>query len=106
MKTYMVVQPTRLHLLPDKSFLGASSDGKILCRSTDTCCYSCLEIKCPYSIKDTIKIELTPMEIAEHFPDFLPAVHGYYVQVQGEMAILGVEQCDFVVYSSGGQDFG
>ena len=46
------------------------------------------------------------MEIAEQFPDFLPADHGYYVQVQGEMAILGVERCDFVVYSSGGQDFG
>jgi len=108
----MVVQPTGLHLLPEKSFLGASSDGKILCRSTDTCCYGCLEIKCPYSIKGAITIELTPMEIAEQFPDFfmkkgsddllhLPTDHSYYAQVQGEMAILGVEWCDFVVYSNG-----
>ena len=31
----------------------------------------------------------------------LPIDLGYYVQVQGEMAILGVEWCDFVVYSNG-----
>lgn len=108
----MVVQPTGLHLLPEKSFLGASSDGKILCKSVDTCCYGCLEIKCPYSIKGTVTIELTPYEIADKFPEFfmkkgsdgllhLPADHGYYTQVQGEMAILGVEWCDFVVYSNG-----
>ena len=66
----MVVQPTGLHLLPDKSFLGASSDGKILCKSVDTCCYGCLEIKCPYSIKGIVTIELTPLEIAEQFLEF------------------------------------
>ena len=27
--------------------------------------------------------------------------HTYYAQVQGEMAILGVQWCDFVVYSNG-----
>ena len=31
----------------------------------------------------------------------LPTNHPYYVQVQGEMAILNVEWCDFVVYSKG-----
>ena len=76
----MVVEPTGLHFLPDKSFLGASSDGKILCKSVDTCCYGCLTI------------ELTPLEIAEQFPEFfmkkgsdgllhLPTEHGYYAQV-------------------------
>ena len=61
----MVVQLAGLHLLSDKSFLGASSDWKVLCKSVDTCCYGCLEIKCPYSIKGTVTIELTPYEIAE-----------------------------------------
>ena len=28
--------------------------------------------------------------------------HPYYAQVQGEMAILNVEWCNFVVYSNGG----
>ena len=27
-----------LHLMPEKSFLGASSDGKVVCTSVDTCC--------------------------------------------------------------------
>jgi len=31
----------------------------------------------------------------------LPEKHPYYAQVQGEMAILNVEWCDFVVYSNG-----
>ena len=31
----------------------------------------------------------------------LPKKHRYYAQVQGEMAILNVEWCDFVVYSKG-----
>ena len=32
---------------------------------------------------------------------YLPRGHVYYAQVQGQMAILGVEWCDFVVYSGG-----
>ena len=31
----------------------------------------------------------------------LPETHPYYAQVQGEMAILNVEWCDFVVFSNG-----
>ena len=31
----------------------------------------------------------------------LPETHQYYAQVQGEMATLNVEWCDFVVYSNG-----
>ena len=30
----------------------------------------------------------------------LPIDHGYYAQVQGEMAILGIEWCHCVVYSN------
>lgn len=109
----MVFEPTGLHLLPEKSYLGASSDGKLLCTSVDTCCYGCLEIKCPYSIDGTVTIALTPNEIAENFGKnffmqkgddgllHLPKSHSYYAQVQGEMAIMDVEWCDFVVYSNG-----
>ena len=55
------LQPTGLHLLPEKSFLGASSDGKI-CNSVDTCCYGCLEIKYPYSIKGLLLLNSLPMK--------------------------------------------
>ena len=108
----MVVEASGLHLLPDKSFIGASSDGKVLCRNADTCSRGCLEIKCPYSVDHHITISMTPTEIADTYPNFfmkkgadgllhLPQDHTYYTQVQGEMAVLGVEWCDFTVFSNG-----
>ena len=33
---------------------------------------------------------------------YLPSDHVYYLQVQEQIAIVGVEWCDFVVYSGGG----
>ena len=54
---------------------------------------------------------MSPTEIANKHPDFymkigddnllhLPPTHTYYAQVQGEMAVLDVEWCDFVVFSN------
>ena len=108
----MVVTPCGLQLMADKSYLGTSPDGLVLCTSVDTLCNDCLEIKCPYSIDGSVTVKLSPQCIAEKFGDkffmkcrrdgslYLPHDHVYYAQVQGEMAILGVEWCDFVVYSN------
>ena len=46
----MTVTPSGLHLMPSKSYLGASSDGLVLCSNVDTLCQGCMEVKCPYSI--------------------------------------------------------
>ena len=108
----MEFESAGLSLLPEKCYLGASSDGRLNCKSVDTCCIGCLEIKCPYSIKGSLTITLTPDEIADRYgKDFfmkrgedgllhLPTTHPYYAQVQGELAVLNVEWCDFVVYSN------
>ena len=68
-----------------------------------------MQVKCPYSIEKCVTIELTPTEIANAFGDnffmeigsdgglHLQHNHHYYAQVQGEIATLGVEWCDFVV---------
>lgn len=40
-------EPTGLHLLPEKCYLGASSDGKLLCTSVDTCFYGCWKLNAP-----------------------------------------------------------
>lgn len=105
----MLFEPTSLYLLPEKSYLGASADGKLLCTSVDTCCIGCLVIKCPYSIDGTLTISLTPDEISDKYGKkffmqrgedgllHLPEKHPYYAQVQDEMTILNVEWCDFVV---------
>ena len=55
--------------MPEKAFLGASSDGLVTCISVDTCCLGCLEIKCPYSIDKNVSIEMTPTAIADIFED-------------------------------------
>ena len=64
-----------------------------------------------YSINGHITVSMTPTKIADEHPDFfmkrdndgflrLPTSHAYYAQVQGEMALLDVEWCDFVVFSN------
>ena len=106
----MEVEASGLHLMSDRSFIGASSDGKVPCRNVDTCSRGCLEIKCPYSINGQVTVSMNPMEIANKHSDFymkigddnllhLPPSHTY-AQVQGEMAVLDVKWCDFVVFSN------
>ena len=67
----MEVEASSLHLMPDKSFIGASSDGKVLCRNLDTCNCRCIEVKCPYSINRQVTVSITPTEIADKHPAFL-----------------------------------
>ena len=79
----------------------------------DTFCIGCLKVKCSYSIEGNVTVQLTPDEIANKYGDkffmyrgdnsilHLPETHSYYAQVQGEMAILSLEWCDFVVFSTG-----
>ena len=96
-----------LHLMADKSYLGASPDGLVMCTSVDTFCNSYLEIKCPYNIDRSVTIELSPRCIAEKFGDkffikfrvdgSLHLPHDY-AQVQEKMAVIGVEWCDFITY--------
>ena len=62
-------------------------------------------------------MELSPQEIAEKYGDkfclakgsnnqlYLKMSHPYYAQIQGEMAILNVEWCNFVVFSKVGKIF-
>ena len=107
----MSVRETGLTLCPTMSYIGASVDGYVTCHSVDTCCCGALKIKCPFSIDNESVVHLTPQQIAERFGNrfcldkgedgvlHLNTSHSYYAQVQGEMAIMELEWCDFVVYS-------
>ena len=55
--------------MPEKAFLGTSSDGLVTCTTVDTSCLGCLEIKCPYSIDNNVIVEMTPAVIADKFGD-------------------------------------
>ncbi|XP_061190857.1 uncharacterized protein LOC133198978 [Saccostrea echinata] len=101
------VHPTGITLYSTHSFLGASSDGKVI-ENGDM---GLLEIKCPFSIKG---YNITQCEISEilelndrHFclemsssGPTLRKSHKFYAQVQGEMAIKSVPWVDFVVWTA------
>ena len=108
------VRHTGLTLSPEMPFLGASSDGVVTVQDGNCSSTGCLEIKCVFSIEGESVVHLTPKEIAEKYGTkfYLHATgkdgqlcldpeHNYYAQVQGEMAIMGYEWCDFVVFSGG-----
>jgi len=91
----MVIKESGLHLIPDKAYLGASSNGLVTCTSVDLCCHGWLEIKRPYCIDKVTTVEMSPMEIAERLGNMkkgkdgelhLPKQNKYYVRVEGELA--------------------
>lgn len=100
------VENTGLTLCETHSFLGASSDGRVIEGDRS----GVLEVKCPYSVKG---IKVNQMEVQDivalNSNDFclecveeevqLRRKHKYYSQVQGEMAIMSLPFCDFVVWT-------
>ena len=100
------IEESRLTLFGSHSFFGASSDGII----TDGEVKGVLEIKCQYSIKGTAINRMEVMDIValNHQEFCLECVEGsvrlnrnhkFYAQVQGEMAIMYMPWCDFVVWT-------
>ncbi|XP_033727563.1 uncharacterized protein LOC117316887 [Pecten maximus] len=101
------VEDTGLTLCATHAYLGASSDGRVV----DGDNMGILEIKCPYSIQGATVTSLEVCEIvAMGHPNFcleassegprLKRSHKYYAQVQGELAIMGLPWCDFVVWTN------
>jgi hypothetical protein len=96
---------TGLLINPCCGYLGASPDGKVIDKSSYDH-YGLLEIKCPYKYRN-----MSPTEAAQ-YNDFcleiidgqlhLKKSHNYYYQVTGQMALAGVNWCDFVVYTNKG----
>ncbi|XP_063435704.1 uncharacterized protein LOC134716625 [Mytilus trossulus] len=107
LKGDITVLPTGLTLYPHMSFIGASGDGKVL-DGTET---GVLEIKCPFSCGgvpvNTMEIEdILNLNSANFCLEWGPTGpqlkrnQKYYAQVQGEMAIMGLPWCDFVVWTN------
>ena len=105
----IVVKDCGLSLLAERSYLGASSDGRVY-DPTSPHPSGVLEIKCPYSIHGELLIKCSIPEIVKKYGKkfFMEEINGqlklqktsrYFSQVQGEMAILGVPWCDFVVWT-------
>ena len=89
-------------------FLGASPDGTVFDPSTPQQPFGFLEVKCPFSTRNTSPAEacVTPGFFCtlQSNPDgsqhlSLTRNHPYFAQVQGQMAIGNRPWCDFVVYT-------
>eukprot|EP00057_Strongylocentrotus_purpuratus_P024576 XP_011679050.1 PREDICTED: uncharacterized protein LOC105445328 [Strongylocentrotus purpuratus] len=99
---------------PEKTFIGASPDGLVSCKSGCNACkreddrYGILEIKCPVSLKpgETPGPRNTGY-IKESARDrnVLSTQHTYYHQVQTQLAVTGLPWCDFFVYNHYGKSF-
>lgn len=92
-----------LVLRSDMPILGCSPD-RIVMDPLSHPHIGVVEIKCPYTAR-----AITPRQAAMSYPDFcceivngnlrLKRGHNYYYQVQGQMAITGVQWCDFVLFT-------
>ena len=83
-------------------YVGASPDAIVMC---DCCGIACLEVKCPFSIRD-----LSPLDSKAKLPYlvrgeksiYLNRKHKYYTQCQMEMAASQCKKCYFYVWTPHG----
>lgn len=96
------VEKTGLHIHPKYPFLAASPDRIV----KDGSAVGVLEVKCPFS-----KARMTAEEACRDRNFCCKLVngevqlrrdHAYFYQVQGQMAVTGVEWCDFVIWTNAG----
>lgn len=79
---------------PNAPWLGAYPDGLIFDPS-ESCCFGLIEMKCP-NVKNYIDCPYLKMVSGQLK---LKKTHAYYLQVQGQLLITGMNWCDFVVSS-------
>ena len=97
------IQETGLHVstVKGKGYLGASPDGIIYYGGE---IQGCIEVKCPYSAREKLVSEacLMPQFYCrkdENDKVTLKLHHNYYYQIQGQLAILNLEWCDFIIWT-------
>ncbi|XP_061879548.1 uncharacterized protein LOC133631368 isoform X2 [Entelurus aequoreus] len=99
--TGLNVDETGFHMSADRPYFGASPDGLLSC---DCCGKGCLEIKCPFCIKDKGVEEVAGeskavcLEQKSNGNCVLRGDHQYYYQVQSQLYCTGRKYCDFVVW--------
>ena len=82
------------------TFLAASPDGLSKC---DCHGASVVEIKCPYKYRNSEITDPVTLSDKTHFLDnnlCLKSNHKYYSQIQTQMLVCGVNQCDLVVWTT------
>lgn len=100
-----VVFDAGLTVHPSMPYLAASPDGKVFDPASSSR-YGLLEIKCPFSKRDDTLEEAAAdpnfylQKVAGNFSLKRNHSQGYFSQVQGQLALTGLQWCDFCVYLS------
>ena len=91
---------TGLVIMDQKPFIGVSPDLEVDC---ECCGKGLVEIKCPYSIRDTAPTaeNLSYLQTSDGKVQ-LKTNSEYYYQVQGQMAVTGRLYTDFVIFTCHG----
>ena len=81
------------------TLLLASPDGVVYNESETP--VGIVEIKCPFSLRDKASLDSACKFCCEdeNGSMVLKRSHDYFFQVQGQMAALGVQWCDFIVWA-------
>lgn len=89
------VYPCGLVISPYAPWLAASPDRKVFCPARPSA-FGLLEIKCPQaqSVSDVACLDRTDNKLKRS--------HDYYYQVMCQMAVTGLEWCDFFVMLENG----
>ena len=92
------VQECGLYVSTSEGYLGASPDGLVF-HGKQVC--GCVEIKCPFLMRDKSIVNacLQPQFFCKKNENEKQS-HNYYYQVQGQLAILNLAWCDFVVWTN------
>ena len=85
-------------------FLGASPDGIVMSGDKPI---KLIEVKCPYRARNSTVHEMCSdksfhCSLDDNLQPMLKRTHDYYYQVQGQMAVSNIHQCDFVVWTPKG----
>ncbi|XP_049271301.1 uncharacterized protein LOC119391604 [Rhipicephalus sanguineus] len=96
------LQSVGLFVNPEQPWLGASPDA-IVHDPVEDPPWGCVEVKCPYSMKDADQEKLLScQDICVSFDSLnhpaLKQSHPYFAQVMGQMAITKLQWADFVMY--------
>ena len=85
----------------DCGFLGASPDGVVVDHSGDT--VRIVEVKCPYKAREkTLEEMYNDKSFCCSITNGVPTLkqeHEYFFQIQGQMAMTGIQTCDFIVWT-------
>lgn len=95
------VEQFGLCILKEKQWYGASPDSIVYC---DCCSFRVLEVKCPFSLRDKSlqeEIDSGNFYIIKDEEGIykLKKNHQYFYQVQLEMYVCSMENCDFMVWT-------